>query len=449
MAATQPSDPLLAILPDATCTFCGCVCDDIEISVQDNRITEAKRACALGQSWFLNRDVDDRPSCLIQGKPASIAEGVERAARILAEAKYPLVYGLQYTTIETQRLAVSIGDWIGGTVDSTTSASAGLSGMAFQGVGEVTCTLGEIANRSDFLLFWGCNPAVTHPRHFERFSLMPEGMFLSGGRKDRTAVLVDVRQTESLEAMDQFYQIKPQADFEALWVLRGLAKGLGMNAEQVLADTGIALAQWRDLFERMKAARYGAILFGAGLTRTRGGNMNLNAVQALVKDMNAFTRFVASPMRGGGNLAGADNVITWRTGYPFGVNMSRGYPRFSPGEYTAEEMLARGETDAALIVASDPMSDLSQAACERLKSVPCISLDYRDTPTVRGATVAFTTATFGIHGAGTVYRSDGVPIPLRSACSSPHPSDFDVLSQVERRVKELVFKAGSGRRKSD
>ena len=39
---------------------------------------------------------------------------------------------------------------------------------------------------------------------------------------------------------------------------------------------------------------------------------------------------------------GADNVLTWQTGYPFAVSLARGYPRFGPGEYTATDVLGRG-----------------------------------------------------------------------------------------------------------
>jgi formylmethanofuran dehydrogenase subunit B len=61
------------IIRDATCTFCGCVCDDIDLSVQGDKIVEAKRACVLGTAWFLNHEVEHRPSCLIQGQPATVA----------------------------------------------------------------------------------------------------------------------------------------------------------------------------------------------------------------------------------------------------------------------------------------------------------------------------------------------------------------------------------------
>jgi formylmethanofuran dehydrogenase subunit B len=438
-AKDKPSTPEGSekIVRDATCTFCGCVCDDIELKVVDERIVAAKRACVLGTAWFLNHQIEDRASCYIDGEPATVEEGVERSAQILAGARYPLVYGLSDTTVESQRIAAGIGDWIGGNVDTTTSVCHGPSGMAFQGVGEVTCTLGEVRNRADLIVFWGSNPAESHPRHFTRYSLMPKGMFVPGGRKERTCVVVDVRKTKSARAADIFIQVKPRQDFEALWTLRALAQGIELDGDQIEQSTGQPLAVWRDLADRMKSARFGVIFFGMGISMTRGKHANSEALLALTRDLNRYTRFTCKPNRGHGNVTGADNVVTWRTGYPFGVNLGRGYPRFNPGEYTASDVLARGEADAALIVASDPMANFSQPAREHLKRIPYIALDPKETPTTRDATVSFVVATYGINVAGTAYRMDDVPIPLRPAFDSPHPSDWDVLNGIERRVKEL------------
>ncbi|MCP4191785.1 MAG: formylmethanofuran dehydrogenase subunit B [Planctomycetaceae bacterium] len=437
IADTPRDSNELRIVEDATCTFCGCVCDDIDLHVKGHEIVKARRACVLGTAWFLNHEIEDRPACLIEGKPASVADGIERAAQILSSARYPLTYGLSDTTSESQRVAVGISDWIGGLVDTTTSVCHGPSGMAFQGVGEVTASLGEVRNRGDLIIFWGSNPAESHPRHFTKYSLMPKGMFVPNGRKDRTCVIVDVRKTKSAKAADIFLQIKPRRDFEALWTLRALARNIELDPDQVLKDTGLELAVWQDLMDRMKAAKFGVIFFGMGLTMTRGKHANSEALLALTRDMNQHTRFVCKPNRGHGNVTGADNVVAWRTGYPFGVNLTRGFPRFNPGEYTASDVLARGEADAAMIIASDPMANFSQPARDHLKSIPYVALDPKETPTTRHAAVAFAVATYGINVPGTVYRMDDVPIPLRPAFESPFPSDFEVLTGIEKRVRQL------------
>jgi formylmethanofuran dehydrogenase subunit B len=433
------SDGTTRTVADATCTFCGCVCDDISLTVDvaGHRITKSQNACVLGKAWFKEHGIEERPFALIDGREASTAEAVEAAANILAEARYPVVYGLSDTTCEAQRVAVSIADMIGGMVDTTTSVCHGPTGMAFQGLGESTASLGEIKNRADLIIFWGGNPAEAHPRLFTRYAVTPKGMYTPNGRKDRTVVLVDVRRTASAPVADIFLQVKPGSDFEVLWTLRALLKGRKVDAS-IEQRTGIPLSVLEDLVDRMKRCTFGALLFGMGLTMTRGRHFNAGALLALATDLNAFTHFVAAPVRGHGNVTGADNVVSWQTGYPFGVNFSRGYPRFNPGEWTTADLLARGEADAALIIASDPAANFSRPAIEHLKRIPVITLDPKTSVTSQLAKVAFTTATYGINTPGTVYRMDNVPISLRPAFESPYPSDEQILTQIRERVRALL-----------
>jgi formylmethanofuran dehydrogenase subunit B len=430
----------IRIINDATCTFCGCVCDDMHLTVdQDtNKITKAENACVLGRAWFKEHGTDEnRPFALIEGRDASTEEAIEAAAQILANARFPLIYGLSDTTCEAQRQAVAIADMIGGNIDTTTSVCHGPSGMAFEGVGESTATLGEIRNRADLLVFWGGNPAESHPRLFTRYTVTAKGMYIPQGKKDRTVVLVDVRRSPSAAVADIFVQVKPQRDFEVLWALRALVKGRRVDPaiEQV---TGVPLATLEDLAQRMKNCRFGALLFGMGLTMTRGRHFNSGALLALATDLNEFTHFVAKPVRGHGNVTGADNVVSWQTGFPFGVNLGRGYPRFNPGEFTTVDLLGRGEADAALIIAADPAANFPQGAIEHLRRIPVIVLDPKPTHTSKLARVAITTATYGISVPGTVYRMDDVAISLRPALTSPYPSDEDVLTRIKERVRELL-----------
>ena len=136
------------------------------------------------------------------------------------------------------------------------------------------------------------------------------------------------------------------------------------------------------------------------------------------------------PMRGHGNVTGADMVIRWTTGYPFGVNLSRGYPRFNPGEFSTVDLLVRGDNDAALILGADPGATMPQPGIEHLARIPTIVLDPKVTHTSRLARVHITTAATGISAGGTVYRMDEVPLPLRPALRSPYPTDEEVLRRI-------------------
>src|SRR5215470_19608735 len=112
----------LTVVKNATCTFCGCVCDDIELHADGERITHTKAACVLGTSWFKNHTAEKLyPEALIDGQEASVDEAIEAAAQHLYDAHLPLVYGLSNVTCEAQREAVSLAELIGGVVDSHTS----------------------------------------------------------------------------------------------------------------------------------------------------------------------------------------------------------------------------------------------------------------------------------------------------------------------------------------
>ncbi len=145
-------------------------------------------------------------------------------------------------------------------------------------------------------MYWGGNPAECHPRHFTKYTLMQKSKFLPRGRKDRTMILVDIRETKSGGAADIFLQIRPGKDFEVLTILRALVKGQRIN-EAMLAETGLTLEQLMDFVNRAKQAKFGCMFFGMGLSMTRGKHMNSAALLTLAAELNAFTEFVAMPMR--------------------------------------------------------------------------------------------------------------------------------------------------------
>jgi len=293
--------------------------------------------------------------------------------------------------------------------------------------------LGEVKNRADLIIYWGGNPAECHPRHFTKYTLTQKGKFVPNGRKGRTMVLVDIRETPSVKAADIFLQVRPTKDFEVLTILRAIIKNQRVNKDAV-AETGLAVEELLDLAVRMKNARFGVLFFGMGLSMTRGKHMNSAALLALAAELNAFTKFVAMPMRGHGNVTGSDVVMRWSTGYPFGVNLCRGYPRFNPGEYSSVDLLLRGDNDAALILGADPGATMPQPAIDHLARIPTIVLDPKVTDTSQLARVHITTAATGISAPGTVYRMDEIPLPLRTALKSPYPTDEEVVRRIYRAV---------------
>jgi formylmethanofuran dehydrogenase subunit B len=206
-------------------------------------------------------------------------------------------------------------------------------------------------------------------------------------------------------------------------------KGQPVDEERV-KEIGLSLDTIKDLVERMKRAKFGVIFFGMGLSMTRGKHMNSAGILNIAAEMNAFTKFVCMPMRGHGNVTGADVVLRWTTGYPFGVNLSRGYPRFNPGEYSTVDLLVRGDNDATLVLGADPGATMPQPAIDHLTRTPTIVLDPKVTHTSKLARVHFTTAVTGVSAGGTAYRMDEIPITLRPGLKSPYRTDEEIVNLI-------------------
>src|SRR5512141_746837 len=202
------------IVEDAICSFCGCLCDDINVEVEGNKVVRAKHACRLGSSKIMGHERIKRPMIREDGvlKEVSYQEAYDRAAEILLGAQKPLLYGWASTVCEAQKSGILLAEEVGGVIDSTATVCHGPSVIGIEEKGLPGATLGQVKNRADTIVFWGCNPAEAHPRHSLRYSSNVCGKFTADGRGCRNVVFVDVRETRSSKNANKFLKIKPGSD---------------------------------------------------------------------------------------------------------------------------------------------------------------------------------------------------------------------------------------------
>jgi formylmethanofuran dehydrogenase subunit B len=421
---------LSLLIEKVVCLHCGCLCDDVRLSVEGDRIVRAENVCPAGEAWFLALPAPHPAAAKVAGRAADGKAAIAEAARILSSARAPLVFGLSHGVTETQQAAVRLADRIGGTIDLSAAPGHAAAMLALEQVGNSTSTLGEVRHRADLVIFWGADPARTHPRHLERHSVSLAGRWIPEGRADRTVIVVDSQPTATSALANLFFKIEPGRDFELLAVLRSAVAGRAAPAAGVAGLSGEALA---DLAARMKGCRTGAIFYGPGMLEGKLAHQTLEALFRLVQELHRHARFYAGSLAEGANLTGADNVLAWQTGYPLAVNFARGYPRYSPGEFSAQAMLERGEADACLVVCREDLEGLSSRARQHLAKIPTIMFEpgteAEFSPGFSPA-VEISTAVDGIHVAGTAYRADGVPLPVSAVLPSPLASKAEVLREI-------------------
>jgi len=420
----------LVVVDDVTCVACGCLCDDLRVTVENDRVRDIQSACEIGRNWYASRATSP-PQVLatVDGEGVSMAEAIEQTVSIFRNARNPVVYGMTTCFTESIREALGLAERLKARVVLGRSAKELRRVSAYQNQGRVTATLGEVKNRADVVVFWRTNPVLTHPRHFERYSADCPGRFVAGGRAGRTIIVVDSKETETAEVADRFIRIDDDSDLVALSSLRGLVRGRRIPSRDQLSSS--QLEPLIDLSAALLKARYGALFYDEPPEMMGRGSQNWEAATKLVRDLNEMTRFVMLGLGRAGNLAGAEAALTWQTGFLQGVNHATGTGRASDDLQTLDDVLSSGEPDAILRVMDDWPMDLSDRARSHLASIHRVVIGPDVTcHEVPSPTIALTSATPGFDASGTVTRVDGVSLPVRCCAKQKFPTDREWIRLI-------------------
>ena len=404
---------------NVTCLGCGCACDDITIVVKQDRIAEARNACALGVAWFGDGTVPAETR--VNGRTASLERALTEAARLLTGATRPLVYLAGDVSCETLREGVAIADRLHAAIDSL-AATAATAVLAAQRRGRAGATLGEIRQRADLVVFWAVDPSARYPRYGSRYAVEPRGVAAPQGRKDRTLIAVDVGEALGPADADRRLAIAPAEEVDSLEIMRATVQGRTVG-EEARFRTAVELAR------RMTEARYVAIVTDGEPGTTSADPARAEALVTLSQALNAPTRCALSTLRGGGNRSGADAVLTWQTGFPFAVDFARGYPSYQP-QAGAAALLGAGEVDAALVIGAP--ATLPVPVATALARVGSVVIGPRASAATFQPAVAVDAGVAGIHEGGTAFRMDDVPLPLRPSFEGARAALVTVRALRER-----------------
>ena len=157
------------------------------------------------------------------------------------------------------------------------------------------------------------------------------------------------------------------------------------------------------------------------------GPRTIEAAHALATVLQHRTRFYLIVLPGPGNAVGLQQVVAWLCGSCEPVCFSCREPLFG-SEFRCHRLVENGEIDVILNVNSE-------FAFERASSIPQIHLSSRIPASPHPAAVAIRTADFPVSDSGTVFRLDGIALPLRPTIPSSAPSQFAVLNQIAQRLR--------------
>jgi formylmethanofuran dehydrogenase subunit B len=203
----------------STCPGCALLCDDIEVVIESGKIKETRNACRRGAARI--KGCVNRLAPAIARKPSDIESAVRKAAEIIGNAKSPMLFGFSNSTCEAQVKGIQAAKKLGAIIDDTSSFCQGLLIEKVLQKKFRTCTLEDVRNKADVLVYWGSDAQDSQPRHLSRFSYFPRGESRQRGyEEDRVAIAIDVRESNTAKiCKGHFYRIQPKGDREFILAL--------------------------------------------------------------------------------------------------------------------------------------------------------------------------------------------------------------------------------------
>jgi formylmethanofuran dehydrogenase subunit B len=421
-----------------TCAVCPLLCDDILITARG-----VDGGCDHGREAILAALVDaDSPHAGpgADGHSISRVQAVDQAAELLTAARRVLVTGLAGGTLEAITAACDLAETLGAAVDAGLPDSARAAGPTIARAGEVTAVWEELRDRADLVIFWGCDPADSHPRFSERF-VAPA---LSDGRSRRTIAVGPA----SVMPAAAGHRHLPLARDLAVEAARCLQMRIVGRAFPAGLDASLA-AVCDALHEAIRSATCVAIVTNDHLDPVGMEAWSIvHLIRTIAHAKPAFQIPLGAGLAGGANVAGAAAVCTWRYGAAGGITRAdRMGSLFLPAESDARRLIARGEVDAVLVLGrlSGPLERAIAARGDALKLVR-ISDTAAMGPQPAAHTVRLRSASVAIATTGTMLREDGRRVVLIPPRRGELPEMRELLVDLANAVRQsLAVSAAGGR----
>ena len=277
----------------------------------------------------------------LDGAPIAIENAYERAARLLEASKFPLIAGLGADAAGA-RAAILLAERLRGAYDHLASDAILADLDVMRSFAMFTTTPNEARLRADVVLLVGPGLPAQSPALFEQLAL-EKGVHFQKGAPRKIIWLgpksgegkIDGAEVETLSATREALPL----------ILAALRARVGDRAVALAP----AVARKIDaMAETLKAARFGVAIWSGSSVDT----LVVEALQGLLSDLNATTRFTGVPIGARSGAAGVTQLSAWMTGFPPRTSFGRGYPEHDPWRFEAKRLVESRETDAVLWISA-------------------------------------------------------------------------------------------------
>ena len=324
-----------------TCPFCSLLCDDIQLTVNNNNFKQLNSNCSI-LSHSLKKKVKDQFAS-INGKKINITKAISSLSSLLKKSKATLFAGMG-TDIKGTKATLKIADKFKCIIDHFSGDSYVKNIKSVQEVGGFFLTLSELKNRSDTIIIIQSSNDVL-PRLFERYIFSKNTI---NDLKKRKVVFIG-------NSLPQFiYKNKKKLDFDhiklnsisLLHFISSLRNSINSKISEI-KDKEII-----NLLKLFKQTNYGSILWSIKELDNSISDLIVTEINLLIQDLNKFTRFAGLSLSGSEHILTVNEVLLWQTGFPIRTSFEQGFPVHDINQFSTKRLIDKKEIELAIWINS-------------------------------------------------------------------------------------------------
>ncbi len=403
---------------DMVCTGCSLLCDDIFLEMEGEKMVRCINACKRGREkyqYYINEpgalSLSHHPG-KSGSESISYETAITEAAKILKQAKHPLLYGFASCTLEDQAALLDLAGKLNAAVTSPALRCLSLLFNPALTPRHYIGTLGEAINKADVFIFWNSDPIESHPRLLSKL-IYTRGLFRMTGYEVKKYIVVQPEKLEKFRGTTLALKIPLESELAALDALEGTLTG----RDQTTPPGDVDKKDFETLGNVLKHAEYTIFFVDKRLLLSKDAQAVLGKLLKIIDALNQKERAFLLPLPEDMNSMGFFQHITHAG-------------RFPPAD------IDWNLPDAILVGGVESTTEIPTELLTAAKKIPVIFLPQEDMMLGRSADLVIPVAAPGISTGGAAMRLDGVSLPIKQVIV-PKAETPTIARVIQDLIKQL------------
>jgi len=325
-----------------TCPFCSLLCDDIQLTVNNNNnFKQLNSNCSI-LSHSLKKKIKDQFAS-INGKKINITKAISSLSSLLKKSKATLFAGMG-TDIKGTKATLKIADKFKCIIDHFSGDSYVKNIKSIQEEGGFFLTLSELKNRSDTIIIIQLSNEEL-PRLFEKYIFSKKTI---NNLKKRNLVFIGNKVPQFI------YKNKKKFNFDHIKLnSTNLLNFISSLRNSIKSDISeIKEKKILSLLKLFKQTNYGSILWSIKELDNNISDLIVTEINLLIQDLNKFTRFAGLSIAGSEHITTVNEVMLWQTGFPIRTSFEQGFPVHDINQFSTKRLIDKKEIELVIWINS-------------------------------------------------------------------------------------------------